>query len=73
MAEFQLPKLTTRVRFPSFAPLELSIADTKVLAIFSFLGLNNANINDFYTISAINMAVVAYITFIYKFKSLNYY
>ena len=73
MVELQPSKLTTRVRFPSFAPLELSIADTKVLAIFSFLGLNNANINDFYTISAINMAVVAYITFIYKFKSLNYY
>ena len=26
--------------------LELSIADTKVSAIFSFIGINTANIND---------------------------
>ena len=36
------------VRFRSVAPLELSIADTKVLAIFSFLGINTANKNDLY-------------------------
>ena len=35
------------VRFPSQAPLELSIVDTKISAIFSFLGLNTTNINDF--------------------------
>ena len=34
------------VRFRSVAPLELSIADTKVLAIFSFIGINTTNIND---------------------------
>ena len=53
--------------------LELSIVDTKISAIFSFLGINTANINDFYDISAANIAVVVYIAFIYKFKSLNYY
>ena len=73
MVEFVLPKHTVRVRFPLLAPLELSIADTKVLAIFSFLGINIANINDIYGISAINIAVVVYISFIYKIKSLNYY
>ena len=64
--------LWTRVRLPAAPRLELSIADTKVLAIFSFIGINTANINDFYTISAINIAVVVYIAFIYKIKSLNY-
>ena len=34
------------VQVPLVPPLELSIADTKVLAIFSFLGINTANIND---------------------------
>ena len=34
------------VRFRLGAPLELSIADTKVLAIFSFIGINTANINN---------------------------
>ena len=52
------------VRFRSVAPLELSIADTKVLAIFSFIGINTANINDLYGISTINIAVVVYIAFI---------
>ena len=64
---------TLRVRVPHSAPLELSIVDTKISAIFSFLGINTANINDFYDISAANIAVVVYIAFIYKFKSLNYY
>ena len=31
------------VRFPSQAPLELSIVDTKISAIFSFLGVNTTN------------------------------
>ena len=65
--------LWTRVRLPAAPPLELSIADTKVLAIFSFIGINTANINDLYGISTINIAVVVYIAFIYKIKSLNYY
>jgi hypothetical protein len=43
------------------------------LAIFSFIGIYTAIINDFYTISAINIAAVVYISFIYKIKSLNYY
>ena len=64
---------TVWVRLPSWPPLELSIADTKVLAIFSFLGINTANINDLYDISAINTAVTVYIAFIYEIKSLNYY
>ncbi len=64
---------TMRVRFSLAAPLELSIADTKVSAIFSFFGINTANINDLYGIFAINITVVVYISFIYKFKSLNYY
>ena len=37
---------TVWVRIPFWAPVELSIADTIVLAIFSFLDLNAANIND---------------------------
>lgn len=61
------------VQIPFTAPLELSIADTKVLAIFSFLGINTANINDLQDISAINIAAEVYIAFIYKIKSLNYY
>lgn len=61
------------VQVPSAAPLELSIADTKVLAIFLYICINTANINDLYGISAINIAVVVYISFIYKIKSLNYY
>ena len=35
-----------RVQVPPSAPLELSIVDTKISAIFSFLGINTANIND---------------------------
>ena len=54
-----------RVRFPLVAPLELSIADTKVLAIFSFIGINTGNINELYGISAINIAVVVYIYQLY--------
>ena len=73
MVELQLPKLTVRVRFPLLAPLELSIVDTKISAILSFLGINIANINHLYGISTINIAVVVYIAFIYKIKSLNYY
>jgi len=53
------------------APLELSTVNNKILAVF-FIGIYTAIINDFYTISAINIAVV-YIAFIYKFKLLNYY
>ena len=34
------------VQVPPPAPLELSIADTKVLAIFSFIDIYTANIND---------------------------
>ena len=34
------------VRVPPLAPLELSIVDTKVLAIFLYIGINTANIND---------------------------
>lgn len=45
MVEHQLPKLGVRVRFPPLAPLDLSIADTKVLAIFLYIGINTANIN----------------------------
>ena len=37
---------SVQVRFLLSAPLELSIADTKVLAIFSFIGKNNSNITD---------------------------
>ena len=39
------------VRFPSQAPLELSIVDTKISAIFSFLRINTTNINDFMVFS----------------------
>ena len=42
VVELQLPKLIMRVRFPSLAPLELSIADTNVLAIFSLYRVNTA-------------------------------
>ena len=63
----------SRVRISYRSPLELNIADTYVLAIFSFIWINTANINDLYGIFAINITVVVYIPFIYKFKSLNYY
>ena len=42
------------VRFRSVAPLELSIADTKVLAIFLYIGINTANNNDLYDVFVIN-------------------
>ena len=64
------------VRFPSQAPLELSIVDTKISAIFSFLGVNTTNTNDFMVFHTINIAVVVYTAFIYIIKmlnSLNYY
>ena len=57
MAELQLPKLTVRVRFPLLAPLELSIVDTKISAILSFLGINIANINHLYGISTIKISL----------------
>ena len=53
------------VRFPSQAPLELSIVDTKISAIFSFLGVNTTIINDFMVFPTINIAIVVYIAFIY--------
>ena len=60
------------VRTQLVLPLELSIADTKVLAIFSFIGINTANINDLYGISAINIAIVVYIpiNMFYEIKGL---
>ena len=62
-----------RVQVPPSAPLELSIADTKVLAIFLYIGINTANIINLWGIFTIIIEVVVYIAFIYKFKSLNYY
>ena len=56
------------VRFPSQAPLELSIVDTKMSAIFSFLRINTTNINDFMVFSTINIAIVVYTAFIYIIK-----
>ena len=41
---FVSDNVSVRVRLSG--PLELSIADTKVLAIFSFIGINTGNIND---------------------------
>lgn len=73
MIDLESIATSVQVQVLSPAPLELSIADTKVLAIFSFIGINTANINDLYGISTINIAVVVYIAFIYKIKSLNYY
>jgi uncharacterized membrane protein len=49
------------------------INDMFYTCLFPFIGINTANINDLYGISAINIAVVVYISLIYKFKSLNYY
>ena len=65
------------VRFPSVAPLELSIADTKVLAIFSLYRGKTAIIIDIRPIFGsyrveieedIGIGIIIYII-----KSLNYY
>jgi len=42
------------------------------LAIFSFIGINTATINDLYGISAINIAIVVYIpiNMFYEIKGL---
>ena len=60
--------MTVRVR--PRAPLELSIADRKVVAIF-LLQAYILQILIIYDFSAIHIAVV-YISVMYKIKSLNY-
>lgn len=65
---------TVWVRIPPWAPLELSIADTKVLAIFLYIGINTANINDFIGILALEIEKVVdiSITTIIYIKSNRY-
>ena len=68
---------TVWVRIPFWAPLELSIADTKVLAIFSLYRGKTAIIIGFiiiFDVLCIKIVVVIGIgIIIYIIKSLNYY
>ena len=77
MAEQQPSKLLVRVRFSLPAPLELSIADTKVLAIFSLYRGKTAIIIDIRPIfGSYRVKIVVDIgvgIIIYIIKSLNYY
>ena len=77
MVEHNLAKVAMRVRFPSLAPLELSIADTKVLAIFSLYRCKTAIIIDirviFDALGIKKVVVIGIGIIIYIIKSLNYY
>ena len=67
----------TGVRFPSAPPLELSIADTKVLAFFSLYRGKTAIFIDIKPVfDALGIKIVVTIgigKIIYIIKSLNYY